>query len=265
VGAPLSVVLIVKNEQDMLPGALESVAFADEIVVADTGSTDGTADVARRGGARVESIGWEGFVASRNRVLAEASHEWILVLDADERVSPALHDEILTALEKDDPGISGYRMPRLSYFLGRPVRHGTWYPDYKLRLARKSRGFRAEGGRVHEVMVVDGATRRLVTPLIHYTYRDLSNALRKASTYARLGAQDRFDRGARGSVMGLLVRPVVEFLRSLVLRAGFLDGEVGLYVAFLHASSYFLRAAFLLEIQRRHLIEQKRDRKEITT
>jgi glycosyltransferase involved in cell wall biosynthesis len=264
VRAPLSVVLIVKNEQDMLPAALESVAFADEIVVADTGSTDGTVEVARRGGARVESIGWEGYVASRNRVLAEARHEWILALDADERVSPALHDEILTALEKDDPGVSGYRMPRLSYLLGRPVRHGTWHPDYKLRLARKSHGFRAEGGRVHEVMTVDGAAKRLVNPLIHYPYRDLSSALRKTSTYARLGAQDRFDRGVRGSVMGLLVRPVVEFLRSLVLRAGFLDGAVGLYVAFLHASSYFLRAAFLLELQRRD-VEQKGRRKEITT
>jgi len=265
VRAPLSVVLIVKNEEDRLPGALESVAFADEIVVADTGSTDGTAGVARFGGARVVSIGWEGFVASRNRSLAEARNEWILVLDADERVSPALRDEILTALEKDDPAISGFRMPRLSHFLGQPVRHGTWYPDYKLRLGRKSRGFRAEGGRVHEVMAVDGAIERLVTPLLHYPYRDLSDALRKASTYARLGAQDRFDRGARGSGMGLFVRPVVEFFRFLVLRAGFLDGLVGLYVAFLHASSYFLRAAFLLEIQRRHVIDQKGRRKEITT
>jgi glycosyltransferase involved in cell wall biosynthesis len=265
VRAPLSVVLIVKNEEDRLPGALESVAFADEIVVADTGSTDRTAGVARGGGARVESIGWEGFVASRNRALAEARHEWILVLDADERVSPALRDEILTALEKDDPGISGFRMPRLSHFLGRPVRHGTWYPDYKLRLGRKSRGLRAEGGRVHEVMAVDGATETLVAPLIHHPYRDLSDALRKAATYARLGAQDRFDRGVRGSGMGLFVRPLVEFLRFFVLRAGFLDGLVGLYVAFLHASSYFLRAAFLLEIQRRHVVDQKRRRKEITT
>lgn len=248
-----------------MPGALESVAFADEIVVADTGSTDGTALAARRGGARVLSIGWEGFVASRNRALAEARHDWILVLDADERVSPALRDEILTVLENDDPGISGFRMPRLSHFLGRPVRHGTWYPDYKLRLGRKSRGFRAEGGRVHEVMVANGATARLVAPLIHHPYRDLSDALRKASTYARLGAQDRFDRGVRGSGIGLFVRPVVELFRFLVLRAGFLDGLIGFYVAFLHASSYFLRAAFLLEIQRRHLVEQRGRRKEIPT
>jgi glycosyltransferase involved in cell wall biosynthesis len=265
VRAPLSVVLIVKNEQDRLPEALESVDFADEIVVADTGSTDETARVARLGGARVVSIGWEGFVASRNRALLEARHDWVLVLDADERVSPALCDEILAALERDDPAISGYRMPRLSHFLGRAIHHGTWYPDYKLRLGRRSRSLRAEGGRVHEVMVVDGATERLATLLIHHPYRDLSDALRKASTYARLGAHDRFDRGARGSAAGLFLRPAFEFFRCLVLRAGFRDGLVGFYVAFLHASSYFLRAAFLLEFQRRHPVERSGRQKEIPT
>jgi glycosyltransferase involved in cell wall biosynthesis len=262
---PLSVVLLVKNEQDRLPEALDSVDFADEIVVADTGSTDETARVARLGGARVESIGWEGFVASRNRALAEARHDWVLVLDADERVTPALRDEILAVLERDDPEISGYRMPRLSHFLGRAIRHGTWYPDYKLRLGRRSRGLRAEGGRVHEVMVVDGATERFSAPLIHHPYRDVSDALRKASTYARLGAHDRFDRGARGSVTALFLRPLVEFFRYLVLRAGFRDGLVGFYVAFLHASSYFLRAAFLLEIERRHPADRRGRQKEIPT
>jgi glycosyltransferase involved in cell wall biosynthesis len=263
VRAPLSVVLIVKNEEDRLPAALESVAFADEVVVADTGSTDGTVAVARLRGARVLTIGWEGFVVSRNLALAEARHEWILALDADERVSPALRDEILAALERDDPAISGFRMPRLSHFLGKPVRHGTWYPDYKLRLGRRSRGLRAEGGRVHEMMAVDGAIGTLAAPLIHHPYRDLSDVLRKASTYARLGAQDRFDRGARGSAAGLFVRPVVEFFRFLVLRAGFLDGRVGFSVAFLHASSYFLRAAFLLEAQRRHPVDPEGRRKEM--
>ncbi len=262
---PLSVVILTKNERDRLPAALESVAFAEDVVVADTGSTDGTQDVARLAGARVVSIGWEGFVASRNRALAEARHEWIVVLDADERVPPALREEILTALEKDDPAISGFRMPRLSYFLGRPVRHGTWYPDYKLRLGRRSRGLRAEGGRVHEAIVVDGATDDLAAPILHHTYRDLSDVLRKSSTYARLSALDHFDRGVRGSVTGLFLRPLFEFLRSLVLKAGFLDGAVGWSVAFLHASSYFLRAAFLLEIQRRQPVERSERQKEIPT
>lgn len=195
----------------------------------------------------------------------EARHDWVLVLDADERVSPALRDEILAVLERNDSAISGYRMPRLSHFMDRPVRHGTWYPDYKLRLGRRSRGLRAEGGRVHEVMVVDGPTEKLAMPLLHHPYRDLSDALRKATAYAQLGAQDRFERGARGGLASLLLRPLVEFLRVLVLRAGFLDGLVGFHVAFLHASSYFLRAAFLLEIQRRRPVERSGRQKEIPT
>lgn len=249
--APLSVVILAKNEHDRLPAALESVAFADEIVVADTGSTDATEDVARLGGARVVPIGWEGFVASRNRALAEARHDWVLVLDADERVPPALRDEIVAVLEADSAATAGWLMPRLSYFLGRPVRHGTWHPDIKLRLGRRSRGLRAAGGRVHETLEVDGPVGRLATPLIHHPYRDLSDALRKAARYAELGAEDRYERGARGGAAGLFGRPAFEFFRALVLKRGFLDGGVGISVAFLHAAAYFLRAAFLLEIQRR--------------
>ncbi len=263
--APLSVVILAKNEQDRLPPALESVAFADEVVVADTGSTDGTEEAARLGGARVAGIGWDGFVGSRNKALAEARHEWVLVLDADERVPQELRREIISVLEIDDPGIAGYRMPRLSYFLGRPIRHGSWYPDLKLRLGRRSRGLRAEGGRVHEALAVDGKVGRLASPLVHHPYRDLSDALRKAARYAQLGAEDRYDRGARGSVAGLFARPVFEFFRCLVIRLGFLDGPVGWSVAFLHGSSYFLRAAFLLEIQRRRAVERSGRQKEIPT
>lgn len=263
--APLSVVILAKNEQDRLPAALESVTFADEVVVADTGSTDGTEEAGRLGGARVVGIGWDGFVGSRNKALAEAKHDWVLVLDADERVPQELRREVLSVLEADDPGIAGYRMPRLSYFLGRPIRHGSWYPDTKLRLGRRSRGLHAEGGRVHEALAVDGNVGRLASPLVHHPYRDLSDALRKASRYAQLGAQDRYDRGARGSAAGLFARPAFEFFRCLVLRGGFLDGAVGWSVAFLHGSSYFLRAAFLLEIQRRRAVSRSGRHKEIPT
>jgi len=265
VRAPLSVVIIAKNERFRLPAALETVAFADEVVVADTGSTDGTQDTARLAGARVVGIGWDGFVGSRNKALAEARHDWVLVLDADECVPEALRREIDAALEADDPRIAGYRMPRLSHFLGRPVRHGTWYPDLKLRLGRRSAGLRATGGRVHEALEVDGTVGRFATPLIHHPYRDLSDALGKASRYAQLGALDRFDRGIRGSAAGLFLRPAFDFFRSLVLKRGFLDGSVGWSVAFLHASQYFLRAAYLLEIQRRHSVEGSGRRKEIPT
>jgi glycosyltransferase involved in cell wall biosynthesis len=259
VRAPVSVVILAKNERDRLAPALESVAFADEVVVADTGSTDGTQELARLAGARVVPIGWEGFVASRNRALAEAQNDWVLVLDADERVPEALRAEILAVLEKDDPAVAGYRMPRLSHFLGRPVRHGTWYPDLKLRLGRRSRGLRAEGGRVHETLEVDGAVGRLAAALVHHPYRDFSDALRKAARYAELGAEDRYERGARGGAVALFGRPLFEFTRSLFVRGGLLDGSVGVSVALLHASSYFLRTAFLLEIERRHRSDPRPD------
>lgn len=243
--------ILTKNEEDRLPAALASVAFADEIVVADTGSTDETRERARLAGARFVAIGWDGFVGSRNRALELARHDFVLVLDADERVPEALRLEILAVLDANDSAFAGWRMPRLSHFLGRPIRHGSWYPDYKLRLGRRSRGLRAEGGRVHEALVVDGNVGRFVSPLIHHPYRDLSDALRKASRYAQLGAEDRYDRGARGSAAGLFLRPAFEFFRFLVLRRSFLDGAAGWSVAFLHASSYFLRGAFLLEIERK--------------
>lgn len=246
---PLSVVLIVKNEHDRLPHALASASFAEEIVVADTGSTDGTQEIARAAGAHVVEIPWEGFVASRNRALAHAANDWVFVLDADERVSSALRAAVRSATENPQ-GAAGFRMPRLSYFLGREVRHGTWYPNWQMRLGRRSAGIRAAGGRVHEAYVVDGRVGKLPTPLLHDPYRDISEALRKAAAYARLGAEDRWERGHRGSVTGLLVRPAVEFLRCYLLKAGFLDGVAGFDVAMLHASAYFLRAAYLLERER---------------
>ncbi len=242
----VSVVFMVKDEADRLGPALVSVGWADEIVVADSGSTDGTQELARAAGARVETITWEGYVASRNRALALAAHDWVLVLDADERVSPALADEVRRVVEAP-AGTAGFRMPRLSHVGPRPIRHGVWWPDRKLRLGLRSRGLRAMGGRVHEWIEVDGEVQDLTRPILHFPYRDVTDAVRKIAIYARLSALDRFDRGARGGVLSVLLRPPLEFLRSWVLKRGFLDGRAGVFVAVLHAWYYLLRAAFLLE------------------
>ncbi len=247
---PLSVILIAKNEHDRLPAALATVGWADEVLVADTGSSDGTQEMARRAGARVEEILWEGYVASRNRALALATHDWVFFVDADERVSEALRDEIRSRLSKDGTALAGLRMPRLSTFLGRPVRHGAWYPDVQFRVGRRSKGFRVAGGRVHETFLADGPVALLTRPLLHEPYRDFSDFLRKASLYARLSAEDRYDLGQRTSVVGTLVRPLFEVLRSLVVKRGFLDGRIGVTVAFLQGWYYFLRAAHLREIRR---------------
>lgn len=238
---------MVKNEHDRLPDALDSVAWTDEVVVVDTGSTDGTQDLARAAGARVVEVPWSGFVRTRNGALEMPRHDWVLFLDADERVTPELRDAIRATLDARGHELAGLTMPRLAHLLCRPVRHGVWYPNVKLRVGRRSRGFRAEGGRVHETLVVDGPVLRLAPPLLHFPYRDISDALRRNSDYARLGADDRYEKGIRGSAAGLLVRPAFEFFRSYVVKAGILDGSAGFAVAFFHASSYFLRAAFLLE------------------
>lgn len=243
---PVSVVFIVKDEADRLGPALASVSWAEEVLVADTGSTDATRELARAAGARVESIPWEGYVASRNRALGLATHDWVLVLDADERVSAELARAVSEAVASPG-GAAAFRMPRLSHVGGKPVRHGTWWPDRKLRLGLRSRGLRAGGGRVHETIEVDGEVHDLRHPLLHFPYRDVSDAVRKAAIYARSSALDRFDRGHRGSLLFLLFRPPLEFLRSWVLKRGFLDGRAGFAVALLHASGYLLRAAFLIE------------------
>lgn len=243
----LTALLMVKNEEDRLGRTLDSVSFASEIVVVDTGSSDGTRDLARKKGARVELVPWLGYVETRNRALSLAENDWVLFMDADEAVSPELASEIQRTLDAG-PRQGGFLLPRLSVLHGRLVRHGVWVPDMKLRLARRSARFRCEGGRVHEVLVVDGEVGSLRTPLLHDPYRDLSDVIRKASLYARLAALDRFEKGERSGFVRVIVRPALEFLRSYLLRLGFLDGVAGLEVATLHAFSYFLRAAFLLEL-----------------
>jgi glycosyltransferase involved in cell wall biosynthesis len=203
----------------------------------------------------VARIPWEGFVAARNSALGLVSHDWVLFLDADERVSPDLRAQVEAALASSVgasgfSGFAGFSMPRLSYLGGVPIRHGTWYPDRKLRLGARSRGFRAEGARVHETLVVDGPVARLAAPLLHHPYRDISDALRKAFSYSRLSAADHYERGVRGSAAALLLRPPFEFLRCYLLKAGLLDGAAGFTIASMHGFYYFLRTAFLLEMER---------------
>ncbi len=250
VPVPVSVVVLAKNESDRLPAALASVGWADEVLVLDSGSTDDTPEVARKAGARVESVPWEGYVAARNRGLALARNDWVFFLDADERVPDPLRDEILERLKADGGRLAGLRMPRLSTFLGETVRHGAWAPDVQFRLGRRSCGYRVTGGRVHERYMAEGEVVLLSRPLAHEPYRDLSDFVRKSMLYARLAAEDRRDRGLRSGLGALALRPPFEFLRSLVLKRGFLDGTTGVTIAFLQAWYYFLRAAFLRELER---------------
>jgi glycosyltransferase involved in cell wall biosynthesis len=245
----LTVTIITLNESANIAAALESVAFADEIVVVDSHSTDDTVAIARRYTERVVVRDWPGYIAQKNFAAAEARHDWILSLDADERVTPELAAEIRAVLAAG-PSCDGYRVPRLSHYLGTWVRSTDWYPDYQLRLYHRTRG-RWEGRLVHESVKVNGEVGRLTSDLLHYTYRDVSHHLQTIDRYTSLAARQMFEDGRRAGVRHLLVNPLAAFLRNYVARAGFRDGRVGLIVSLLNSYYVLLKFVKLWELQGR--------------
>ena len=247
--APLTVTLITRNESANIAAALESVSWADEIVVVDAESTDDTAAIARRFTPRVVVRCWPGFVAQKNFAAEQARHDWILSLDADERVSPALANEIRGVLDTS-PRDAGFRMPRVSHYLGRWLRSTDWYPDAQLRLYDRRRA-RWQGQHVHESVVADGPVGTLREELLHYPYRDIAHHVQTIDRYTTLAAQQAAERGARASVADLVVRPPLAFLRNYLLRLGIKDGQAGLVVSLLNSYYVFLKFAKLWELGRR--------------
>jgi glycosyltransferase involved in cell wall biosynthesis len=246
----LTVTLITLNESSNIAAALESVAFADEILVVDSHSTDDTIAIAKRYTDRVIVRDWPGYIAQKNFAAAEARHNWILSLDADERVTPELGAEI-RALLAGEPRCAGYRVPRLSRYLDAWIRSTDWYPDYQLRLYDRRRG-QWEGRYVHESVRVRGEVGRLTADLLHYTYRDVSHHLETIDRYTSLAARQMFEDGRRAGVRHFVLNPAVAFLRNYVARRGFMDGRVGLIVSLLNAYYVLLKFVKLWELQRGH-------------
>lgn len=239
----LSVVIITKNEAANLPACLESVRFADEIVVLDNASEDGTAALARERGARVEVVrDWPGFGPQKNRALALATGDWVLSLDADERVPPALAEEIRAAMAGGE--CVAYEMPRSSWFCGRFMRHSGWWPDRVLRLFRREAG-RFSEDLVHERVIVSGRVGRLTAPLEHWTHRSLGAALEKMNRYSSLSAEALHARGKRSSIASAIGHGFWAFVRTYVLRRGFLDGRQGFLLAVMNAETSYYRYAKL--------------------
>ena len=241
--AGLSVTIITRDEADRLEEAVASVAFADEIVVVDSESTDGTAELARRLSCRVITREWPGYAPQKNFAAAAASHDWILSLDADERVSPELAREIQSLLS-GAPGAAAYRVPRVSFYLGKWIRSTDWYPDYQVRLYDR-RAASWAGGHVHESVRAQGETGRLRGELRHLPYRDLSHHLRTIDRYTALAAVQMREEGRRVTLAGLVARPAGALLRNYVLRGGFRQGGVGLIVSVLNSYYVFLKFARL--------------------
>jgi len=243
----LSAVVITYNEEPNIRDCLQSLRFCEEVVVVDSGSTDRTVEIARGMGARVIVKDWPGHIEQKNFAMEQASGEWILSVDADERVTPDLAQEILDVVHRPQADVQGFSVPRLSVYLGKPIRHGGWYPDRKLRLVRRGRGCWG-GVNPHDQLHVPGAVRPLKADLLHFPYRDLSDHLRKIDAYTTIAAREKRLRGERSLPMLLLAAPF-KFLKSYVLQLGFLDGLAGLVVAALGSWYVFLKYAKLLEIE----------------
>jgi glycosyltransferase involved in cell wall biosynthesis len=245
----LSAILITKNEAANIGACLDSLAFCDERIVVDCGSSDGTPDIAAARGARVAFHEWEGFGAQKNHALALATGDWALSIDADERVSAELAAEIRSALDRGDA--DGYELERQSSFCGHVMRHSRFFPDHVLRLVRRGKG-RFTDDLVHERLVCDGPVGRLKAPLAHHSVVKLEDAIRRIDGYSTLGAQAIVASGRRVWFFSGIVRGLATFLRVYILRLGFIDGAAGFMLAVANAEGTYYRYMKAWLEMRRH-------------
>ena len=246
---PISATLITYNEERNIAEALESLSGVEEIVVVDSGSTDSTLEICRRFTDKIFHRDWTGYVDQKNFAVEKAVHNWIFSLDADERASSELQSEI-RALEPAENGCSGYRIPRVTFFMGRWIKHGAWYPDTQLRLFDRAHG-KWEGGRVHESVKLRGRSELLKGEIQHYTYRNLSEYLQRLEIYSGLAALEYRDQGKSTNPLNLLAKPFAAFVHSYVLKRGFLDGTPGFAAAVMGSVSVFFKHAKLYELKRK--------------
>ena len=243
----VSVTIITLDESEHIGAAIDSAAWADEIVVVDSGSADATTEIAQQKGATVRSREWTGYVDQKNFAAEQVSNDWIFSLDADERIPPALAAEA-RALLASEPPKRGYRIPRVTFHLGRWIRTTDFYPDFQTRLYDR-RAARWRGQYVHESVSVDGPVGQLRHDLEHYSYRDLRDHLDRINHYTSLAARKMHEAGRRVGPLDLVVHPPAAFLRNYILRRGILDGAVGLTISAVNAFSVFLKLAKLWELQ----------------
>lgn len=241
----VSACVITFNEENNIKDCLESVTWTDEIVVVDSFSTDKTVEICQAYTEKVFQRKWSGFLDQKNFALQQAIHNWILSIDADERVSSPLRDEIIGELRNDDD-VGGYYIPRHTYYLGRWINHGGWYPNCQLRLFRKDKGKWA-GEQLHEKVRVVGKTKTLRSDLLHFAYRSLSDQLKTIDHFSRASAEIMRRKGIRVTPFHLLVRPPIKFLETYIYKQGFLDGIPGLINAIAYSFYVFMKYAKVWE------------------
>jgi glycosyltransferase involved in cell wall biosynthesis len=249
----ISAIVVCYNEQERIEACLESLRWCDEIVVVDSFSTDRTPEICQRYTDRFLQRAWTGYRDQKAFAHSQASKDWVLLVDADERVTPELRAEIEAELMLQNGRYAGYAVPRLVYYLGRWWRRGGWYPDYDVRLFRRERATWG-GSDPHEKILVDGPIRRLRNPLHHYSYRNIDDHLQRINRFTSISAHELHKRGVRWRLSDALTRPVGRFFRSYLLKRGFMEGFAGFYIAASAAVYVFLKYAKLWELE----VEEKR-------
>jgi glycosyltransferase involved in cell wall biosynthesis len=245
---PVTLCVITRNEEDRVADCIRSVPFASEVVVVDSGSTDRTGEICAELGARVVVHEFDGHVQQKNRAVDLAETDWVLCLDADERLSPELAGEIVRRLaEPERP--AAFSMPRRTFYLGRWIDHGGWYPDVKIRLFDR-RHARWGGTNPHDHVEVEGEVARLAGDLHHYSYRSISDHLRQIDLFTTIAAREKVAAGRKFRFWRLLLHPVGKVIRMYLLRRGFLDGRAGFVVAILGGYYVFLKYAKHWELER---------------
>ncbi len=244
---PVSIAIVTKNEEDNIEAALKSVADAAEIVIIDSFSTDRTLEICKKYTEKVYQQEWQGFARQKQAAVDYAECPWVMILDADERVTPELKAEIVQAISEENH--NGFYVPRENYFLGKWIRHSGWSPDNTLRLFRKDKG-KLEPREVHEKVVVEGSVNYLKNPLKHYTYKSISDFVERMQRYSTLAAKEKFKTSGRAGIFSFTIRPVATFFKMYVLRQGFLDGIHGLVLALLYSCYTFLKYAKTWEQQK---------------
>lgn len=241
--ASLGALVLTYNEEENITDCLDSIDWIEEIVVVDSYSEDRSVELAQEYTSKVYQREFDDFASQRNFGLEKLESEWVLVVDADERVTEELKEEVLDKLF--NPQAEGYRVPRRNYFLGKWIKYCGWYPDYTLRLFKTAEN--SYSGLVHEGIELDGEVADLDNDLIHYTYRNLHHYLDKMNHYTTLDAEKKYQAGVKKSLAYMLLRPVLEFIKKFFLKKGFLLGRQGLILSIFSAYYQFQKYVKLWE------------------
>jgi len=243
----LSVIIIVKNESLHIARCLESVAWADEIIVLDSGSTDNTVEICEQYTKHVYCTDWPGFGIQKQRALDKATGEWVLSIDADEQVTAELKQEIQQAIKINQP--DGFDIPRLSSYCGRDIKHAGWWPDYVLRLFKRESG-KFSPDLVHERVIVEGQINKLKSPLLHEAFINSDEVLIKVNQYSTLGAQKLYGSGKSSSLKKAIFKSLWMFIRTYLIKAAFLDGRQGFMLAISSAEVTYYKYVKLMQLQK---------------